>query len=99
MDGLQQRGIAAELLVARDLVERGYYVFPKSLGAQGPIDLVAKDPEGGGIILLDVKSSRRTRARSAAQRELGVEIVIVDLDTRAIRYPPGVRESLRARLY
>jgi hypothetical protein len=74
-------------------VREGYWVFPASQGSS-PIDLIAVNEHG--VRLLQVKkdnervspgrskASRIHRGRTDLQKQLGVEMVYVTLDTRAV---------------
>jgi len=94
------RGVAAELTVAKYLVDRGYHVY-LPFSRQGPADILAVDPESEQIILIDAKSAKyiRSRAKTDEQRKLGVHIVTVDLDTGGVKLPPKLRKILRCKLY
>jgi len=85
------KGTAAELSVARYLVEIGYYVYSPVVHQMGPIDLIAVN-EDGDLLMLDAKSentrvnpnrrnaTRINRVRSSVQKELGVQFAYVNDD-------------------
>ena len=80
-----RKGTVAELICQAQLVKQGYDVFTPVAG-QGPIDIVAVHPESGDVRLIDVKSlgrrsdgTRIHRCTKQPQKEIGVEIVEVDL--------------------
>lgn len=87
----QAVGAKAELSLAADLTQKGYWVFSPITNHDGPIDLVAVN-QSGEILLLDAKAdnkrlnknritpSRIYRVRTKIQKELGVRIAYVDGD-------------------
>ena len=84
-------GVRAELIAAKHLVEKGYYVFPV-FGARGPIDLIALKVRPFKMYFLDVKMKRQDkrhgwvqRSLSPAQKKLGVQLCVVDMVTRRVR--------------
>ena len=81
------------MLAAEHFVREGYWVFPASQGSS-PIDLVIVNQHGVRLIQVK-KDGQRTnpgrkaparihRSRSEIQKRLGVEMVYVNVDTRAI---------------
>jgi len=86
------KGDRAELIAAEHFIALGYSVH-KNISGHGPVDLVLIDEDGmGDVILVDVKAlSLRTkngwkvnRAPTKKQKELDVQLIFVDLDTREI---------------
>jgi Holliday junction resolvase-like predicted endonuclease len=85
------KGDKAEYLAAMWLWEQGYLVC-KNMSQQGPVDLVAiKEHE---VILIDVKSacvrkrdgSKINRSLTPVQKNLGVNILNVDVETGECTY-------------
>ena len=86
-------GDVCEMIATEYFLRLGYWVFPAVQGSS-PIDLVLVNKEG--VRLIQVKkeakrvnpgrkiASRIHRARSDLQKALGVEMVYVDLDSRAV---------------
>jgi Holliday junction resolvase len=68
------------------LWDNGYQVF-RNCGCTGPVDLVAMAPNGD-IKLLDVKSYKdgRLSARTKVQKELGVQYLHFNSETRKLRF-------------
>jgi hypothetical protein len=86
------KGDRAELIAAEYFIKLGYSVH-RNMSQHGPIDLVLIDEDGtGDVILIDVKAiSLRTkngykvnRAQTKKQKELDVQLIFVDLDTREV---------------
>ena len=86
------KGDRAELIAAEYFIAMGYSVH-RNMSQHGPVDLVLIDEDGtGDVILIDVKAiSLRTkngykvnRAQTKKQKELDVQLVFVDLDTREV---------------
>ena len=86
------KGDRAELIAAEHFISLGYSVH-KNISGHGPVDLVLIDEDGmGDVILVDVKAlSRRTkngwkvnRSPTKKQKELDVQLIFVNLDTREI---------------
>ena len=86
------KGDRAELIAAEHFMSLGYSVH-KNISGHGPVDLVLIDEEGmGDVILIDVKAlSLRTkngwkvnRSPTKKQKELDVQLIFVNLDTREI---------------
>ena len=86
------KGDRAELIAAEYFIKLGYSVH-RNMSQHGPIDLVLIDEDGtGDVILIDVKAiSLRTkngykvnRSQTKKQKELDVQLVFVDLDTREV---------------
>jgi len=86
------KGDRAELIAAEYFIKLGYSVH-RNMSQHGPIDLVLIDEDGtGDVILVDVKAiSLRTkngykvnRAQTKKQKELDVQLIFVDLDTREV---------------
>ena len=85
------KGDKAEYIAAMWLWEQGYLVC-KNMSQQGPVDLVAiKEHE---VILIDVKSacirkrdgSKINRSLTPLQKNLGVNILNVDVETGECTY-------------
>ncbi len=86
-------GDVCEMIATEYFLRLGYWVFPAVQGSS-PIDLVLVNKEG--VRLIQVKkeaqrvnpgrkvASRIHRARSDLQKALGVEMVYVDPDSRAV---------------
>ena len=68
------------------LWDQGYQVF-KNCGCTGAIDLIAMSSEGQ-LRLLDVKSYKdgRLSARTALQKDLGVQYLHFNSKTRKLRF-------------
>ena len=86
------KGDRAELIAAEHFMSLGYSVH-KNISGHGPVDLVLIDEDGmGDVILVDVKAlSLRTkngwkvnRSPTKKQKELDVQLIFVNLDTREI---------------
>ncbi len=86
------KGDRAELIAAEHFISLGYSVH-KNISGHGPVDLVLIDEDGmGDVILVDVKAlSLRTkngwkvnRSPTKKQKELDVQLIFVNLDTREI---------------
>ena len=86
------KGDRAELIDAEYFVKLGYSVH-RNMSQHGPVDLVLIDEDGtGDVILVDVKAiSLRTkngykvnRTTTKKQKELDVQLIFVDLDTREV---------------
>ena len=86
------KGDRAELIAAEHYISLGYLVC-RNMSGHGPVDLVLIEPDSmGEVILVDVKAlSLRTkngwkvnRAPTKKQKELNVQLIFVDLDTREI---------------
>ena len=82
------------------LWDQGYEVFPNA-GSQGMVDIVAWHPATQEVILIDVKTSRKTRrnkddqlctsvslsaSRTAEQIKKGVRILAYNADTRKLKF-------------
>ena len=68
------------------LWDHGYHVF-KNCGCTGPVDIIAMNPEGE-ITLIDVKSYKdgRLSSKTALQKELGVQYLHYNSQTRKCRF-------------
>ena len=86
------KGDRAELIAAEYFINLGYSVH-RNMSQHGPVDLVLIDEDGvGDVILIDVKAiSLRTkngykvnRAQTKKQKELDVQLIFVDLDTKEV---------------
>ena len=86
------KGDRAELIAAEHFIALGSSVH-KNISGHGPVDLVLIDEDGmGDVILVDVKAlSLRTkngwkvnRSPTKKQKELDVQLIFVNLDTREI---------------
>ena len=86
------KGDRAELIAAEYFISLGYSVA-RNMSQHGPVDLVLIEEDGtGDVILVDVKAiSLRTkngykvnRSTTKKQKELDVQLVFVDLDTREV---------------
>ena len=86
------KGDRAELIAAEYFINLGYSVH-RNMSQHGPVDLVLIDEDGvGDVILIDVKAiSLRTkngykvnRSQTKKQKELDVQLIFVDLDTREV---------------
>lgn len=80
------RGMMSETKAQFKLLKQGYHVYVNYAGS-GPIDLVAVHPDTGEIRLIDVKTlskrkdgSRIHRVPKQHQKEIGVEIMEIDID-------------------
>lgn len=51
----KHKGALSELRASAWLLEQGYEVF-RNVSAHGPIDIIARHPETGELLLLDVKT-------------------------------------------
>ena len=80
------------MIAAEHFIALGYSVH-KNISGHGPVDLVLIDEDGmGDVILVDVKAlSLRTkngwkvnRSPTKKQKELDVQLIFVNLDTREI---------------
>ena len=97
-------GKRSELLAADYLIMKGCYVYAPFI-EQGPIDLIALDQEGVEH-RFDVKTvSRRSdgtiisRLRTDLQRQLGVQLIYVCLDTYEVhRYPHHFSRNVDPKL-
>ena len=75
------------------LWDQGYEVFPNA-GSQGLVDMIAWHPVTGETILIDVKTSRKTKfskndsstSRSPLQIEKGIQILSYNADTRKLKF-------------
>ena len=86
------KGDRAELIAAEFFISLGYSVC-RNMSQHGPVDLVLIDEETpGDVTLVDVKAiSLRTkngykvnRVPNKKQKELGVKLIFVDLDTKEV---------------
>ena len=86
------KGDRADLIAAEYIINLGYSVA-RNMSQHGPVDLVLIDEDGtGDVILVDVKAiSLRTkngykvnRSQTKKQKELDVQLVFVDLDTKEV---------------
>ena len=86
------KGDCAELIAAEYFMSLGYSVH-RNMSSHGPVDMVLIDEDGiGDVILIDVKAlSLRTkngwkvnRSPTKKQKELDVQLIFVDLDTKEI---------------
>lgn len=84
MDQKHARGALSEMIAAAKLIREGWHVFSNVAGT-GLIDLVVVNPENGETKFFDVKtkSYRRdgsliSRVPSAKQKQIGVEVYMVD---------------------
>lgn len=87
------KGVIAELLGITWLVDKGYWVF-QNMAPQGPIDVIAVHQKTGKILLLDMKTLSRDKSRgncirsrilSTKARELGVQLMYVDVENQTCR--------------
>ncbi len=89
------RGIAAHLTAAIDLLDDDHLVFQNFCGI-GPIDLVRINKDTGKVELFDVKTDNdkhhRPRERSELQIKLGVKNYYVNLHKRTKRVDGKVEE-------
>ena len=93
-----RKGDLAEYYAVTWLWDRGYEVF-KNAGCTGSVDLIALDPKGK-TVLIDVKtfgftdkyskdnslSKTNTKTRTEVQKELGVQLLGYNPDTRELRF-------------
>jgi|TARA_R110002153_G_scaffold164333_1_gene316851 Holliday junction resolvase-like predicted endonuclease len=86
------KGDRAELIAAEYFMNLGYSVH-RNMSQHGPVDMVLLEEDGKGeTILVDVKAlSLRTkngwkvcRTPTKKQKELGVQLVFVDLNKREV---------------
>ena len=85
------KGDRAELIAAEFFISLGYSVF-RNMSQHGPIDLVLVDDDPKDVTLIDVKAiSLRTkngykvnRVPTKEQKQLGVKLIFIDLDTREV---------------
>ena len=86
------KGDCAELIAAEYFMSLGYSVH-RNMSSHGPVDMVLIDEDGmGDVILIDVKAlSLRTkngwkvnRSPTKKQKELDVQLIFVNLDTKEI---------------
>ena len=86
------KGDRAELIAAEYFINLGYSVC-RNMSQHGPVDLVLIDEETpGDVTLVDVKAiSLRTkngykvnRVPNKKQKELGVKLIFVDLNTKEV---------------
>ena len=68
------KGDRAELIAAEYFIGLGYSVA-RNISQHGPVDLVLIDEDGTGEV---------NRAQTKKQKELDVQLVFVDLDTREV---------------
>ena len=88
-----RKGDLAEFYAVTWLWDQGYEVFPNA-GSQGMADMIAWHPEKEEIILIDVKTSRKSKyhnngassCRTPKQIEKGVQIVTYNADTRKLKF-------------
>ena len=99
------KGYRAELIDAEYFISLGYSVA-RNMSQHGPVDLVLIDEDGtGDVILVDVKAiSLRTkngykvnRTPTKKQKELDVQLVFVDLDTREVLDVMPTKRSKQAK--
>jgi len=99
------KGDRAELIAAEYFISLGYSVA-RNMSQHGPVDLVLIDEDGtGDVILVDVKAiSLRTkngykvnRTQTKKQKELDVQLVFVDLDTREVLDVMPTKRSKQAK--
>ena len=99
------KGDRAELIAAEYFIGLGYSVA-RNMSQHGPVDIVLIDEDGtGDVILVDVKAiSLRTkngykvnRAQTKKQKELDVQLVFVDLDTREVLDVMPTKKSKQAK--
>jgi len=99
------KGDRAELIAAEFFISLGYLVC-RNMSQHGPVDLVLIDEEDPTeIILIDVKAiSLRTkngykvnRTPTKKQKELDVQLVFVDLDTREVLDVMPTKRSKQAK--
>ena len=99
------KGDRAELIAAEYFIGLGYSVS-RNMSQHGPVDLVLIDEDGtGDVILVDVKAiSLRTkngykvnRTQTKKQKELDVQLVFVDLDTREVLDVMPTKRSKQAK--
>jgi hypothetical protein len=99
-DYRQQNGQICENILCEHLLREGFWIL-RPLAAQGPVDVVAIT-EDGEVYFFDAKqdairtnpgrkiASRIHRARSPLQKQLGVRVAYVDIDTRAVHIVPAL---------
>ena len=99
------KGDRAELIAAEYFISLGYSVC-KNMSQHGPVDLVLIDEETpGDVTLVDVKAiSLRTkngykvnRSQTKKQKELDVQLIFVDLDTREVLDIMPTKRSKQAK--
>ena len=99
------KGDRAELIAAEFFISLGYSVC-RNMSQHGPVDLVLIDEETpGDVTLVDVKAiSLRTkngykvnRTPTKKQKELDVQLVFVDLDTREVLDVMPTKRSKQAK--
>ena len=99
------KGDRAELIAAEYFIGLGYSVA-RNMSQHGPVDLVLIDEDGtGDVILVDVKAiSLRTkngykvnRTTTKKQKELNVQLIFVDLDTREVLDIMPTKRSKQAK--
>jgi hypothetical protein len=84
------------------LANEGYYVF-SPLGSQSPIDVVAVDKSGRSFFFDAKKDARRVnpgrknkdrihRPRSDLQKQMGVRMAYVDLETGNVHIVPSLQD-------
>ncbi len=86
-------GDVCELICAEHFMRQGYWVFPAAQGTS-PIDLVVVNEDGMHLIQVKKdagrvnpgrnRSARIHRVRSQLQKDLGVQFVYVNIDTREV---------------
>jgi hypothetical protein len=84
------KGDQAELIAQEFFIKKGYYVF-NNISQHGPVDMIILDKHGY-TLLIDVKAIslrekngwKVNRVPSKEQKELGVHLVYVNLDTREV---------------
>lgn len=92
---VNRTGDIAEYYAVTWLWDNGYEVFLNA-GCTGPVDMVAMDKEGT-IILIDVKTMQKDyrsptnihtirRVRTDIQKELGVQLVSFNPDSRKLKF-------------
>ena len=95
------KGDRAELIAAQYFMGLGYSVH-RNMSGHGPVDMVLIDEDGmGDVILVDVKAlSLRTkngwkvnRNLTKKQKELDVQLIFVNLDTREVLDVMPVKEK------
>ena len=95
------KGDRAELIAAEYFMGLGYSVH-RNMSGHGPVDMVLIDEDGmGDVILVDVKAlSLRTkngwnvsRTLTKKQKELDVQLIFVNLDTREVLDVMPVKEK------
>lgn len=84
------------------LANEGYYVF-SPLGSQSPIDVVAVDKSGRSFFFDAKKDARRAnpgrkkkarihRLRTDLQKQMGVRMAYVDLETGNVHIVPSLQD-------